>query len=71
MRELLLPGTGELFVICWACLSLVVTRRILECDRNVKAYMKQAMKLFAEEDTDDIGNHDCHKIDDTPSESKW
>ena len=57
MRELSLAGTDQLFVMRWACLSLVAIRQILEDNEGVQIRATRAMARFAEED--DTGNNDA------------
>ena len=57
IRELSLAGTDELFVMRWACLSLVAIRPILEDNHNVQYCAGETMRSFAM--ADDTGNNDA------------
>ena len=56
-RELSLAGTDELFVMRWACLSLVAIQPILADSLFVRGWASHAMLSFAR--ADDTGNEDA------------
>ena len=67
-RELSLAGTGQFFVMCWTCLSLMVIRYFLESNISGMRYIAtNGMQMLARED--DTGNHQAlehaQEIDET------
>ena len=65
-RELSLAGTGQFFVMCWTCLSLVVVRNFL--DRGITSYnVTVGAEILARQDDtgDDEAPTRAQKIDET------
>ena len=71
-RELSLAGTGQFFVMCWSCLSLVVIRNFL--DRGIMLYdVTVGAEMLAKQN--DTGNDEspthAQKIDEALQKAMW